>query len=134
MPVFFAVTMALGVAAPTFGQVINEDLKLLPLDGDAHDLFGRSIAIDNGIVAVGVPFGDGNVNDAGSAYVFDANSIVSCLDLTVENLVAGERATFALSGGTPGARAATVYGTKPGLTSVNNFAGYCATFGIKGVN
>ena len=37
----------------TNAQMINEDLKLLPNDGSATARFGFSIAIDNGIVAVG---------------------------------------------------------------------------------
>ena len=57
-----------------------------------------------------------------------------CFTLDVQNLVAGQKASFGLSGGTPGARAVTVYGLQPGTTKVNNVSGYCATFGIKGVS
>lgn len=56
-----------------------------------------------------------------------------CLTLDVQNLVAGDRAVFTVSGGTPGVRGVTVYGLQAGSTVVNNVAGYCATFGIKGV-
>jgi len=52
-----------------------------------------------------------------------------CLTLAVDNLVGGERATFQIAGGTP-----TVYGLREGQTVVNDVAGYCATFGIQGVN
>ncbi len=38
------VTGFLGVAAPAWGQPINEDLKLLADDGAAGDGFGGSIA------------------------------------------------------------------------------------------
>lgn len=62
----FAGAIAVGVlvAGPTFGQVINEDLKLLASDGAAEDFFGYSIAIDNG-------------SSSGSAYVFDGNRKVA---------------------------------------------------------
>ncbi len=107
--------------------------KLLPSDGAEGDQFGISIAIDNGIVVVGARKDDDNGDKSGSAYVFDVGSNGNCLDLTVENLIAGKRATFTLSGGTPDAKAVTVYGTKRGEVSAKNYAGYCATFGIGGV-
>ncbi len=56
-----------------------------------------------------------------------------CLNLEVENLVAGERAIFTITKGTPGAKGITVYGLQAGTTHVENVAGYCATFGIKGI-
>ena len=48
--------------------------KLLPNDGAAGDAFGVSIAIGNGIVAVGAPGDDDNGDLSGSAYLFDATS------------------------------------------------------------
>ena len=54
-----------------WGQVLNENLKLLPSDGAAEDRFGHSIAVDNGVVAVGAPE---NGVDFGSAYLFDAST------------------------------------------------------------
>ncbi len=108
-----------------------EIAKLLPSDGAAGDWFGWSIAIDNGVVAAGAPVDEDNKTYSGSAYVFDTNE---CLDLTVENLVGGEPAVFTIKGGTPGARGVTVYGLRPGKTSVRNSGGYCVTFGIDGVN
>ena len=74
MPVLFAAAIALCVAAPTLGQVINEDLKLLSGDGTTGDWFGCSIAIDNGIVAAGAYQDDDNGLDSGSAYLFDATT------------------------------------------------------------
>ncbi len=108
--------------------------KLLPSDGATDDNFGYYIGIDNGVVAVGAHGDDDNGSLSGSAYVFDVESNGDCLDLTVENLVAGKRAIFTIAYGTPGKRAVTVYGTRAGQTNVNSIAGYCATFGIKGVN
>ena len=57
-----------------------------------------------------------------------------CLNLTVDNLIAGKNASFTITNGTPGARAVTVYGTKPGQTIIKNLANYCATFGIQNIN
>ncbi len=105
--------------------------KLLPSDGASGFAFGSSLAIANGVVVVGTGWEDDAGNDTASAYVFDVSS---CLDLTIDNLVAGQRAVFTIKGDTPGANALTAYGTKTGQTHVNNYAGYCATFGINNVN
>jgi outer membrane protein assembly factor BamB len=48
-------------------------MKLLPSDGVRDDNFGRSIAIDNNIVAVGSFHGDEFAN-SGSVYLFDATT------------------------------------------------------------
>ena len=48
--------------------------KILPEDGAAQDEFGRSVAIDNGIVAVSSWKDDDNGSGSGSAYVYDAAS------------------------------------------------------------
>ncbi len=109
--------------------------NLLPSDGAEKDLFGCSIAVDNGVVSVGALGGDGNGRGkgTGSAYLFTTGDVESCLELSLDNLVAGERAIFVISGGTPGAKAITVCGIKPGQTSIYDIAGYCASFGIRSV-
>jgi FG-GAP repeat len=48
--------------------------KLLAEDGAAGDLFGISVAIDNGIVVVGARSDDDNGTDSGSVYLFDAST------------------------------------------------------------
>lgn len=48
--------------------------KLLPSDGAAGDEFGNSIAIDNGIVAVGAWRADEFGDASGAAYLFDAST------------------------------------------------------------
>jgi FG-GAP repeat protein len=48
--------------------------KLRPNDGAELDSFGHSIAIDDGIIAVGAPLNDDNGFDSGSAYFFDAGT------------------------------------------------------------
>ncbi len=48
--------------------------KLLPDDGEADDQFGLSVAIQNGMVAVGANGDDDNGNHAGAVYLFDAST------------------------------------------------------------
>ncbi len=48
--------------------------KLVPSDGASNDRFGSSIAIDNGIVAVGARLDDDNGTNSGSVYLFDATT------------------------------------------------------------
>ena len=59
------------LATPVHGQM-NEDLKLLSGDGIADQEFGYSVAVDNGLVAVGARFDDDNGAQSGSAYLFEA--------------------------------------------------------------
>ena len=57
-----------------------------------------------------------------------------CLTMVVSKLTAGQTGKWAVSGATPGSKVAVVYGLAAGQTVVNGQAGFCATFGIKGVN
>ena len=64
---------------PLFGQdnylsaeFLNEDFKIIANDGAVDDEFAFSIALSNGIVAVGTPYDDDNGSNSGSAYLFDA--------------------------------------------------------------
>jgi len=56
---------------------------------------------------------------------------ISCLDLTVDNLIGGQTATLTVSRGTPGERVVVAWG-KPGSTesTFDNVNGWCATFGF----
>ncbi len=112
----------------------NQVAKIKPNDGAASDAFGTGVAIKGGTAIVGAWGDDDNGSASGSAYLFAVGSNPNCLHLNVENLVAGERAIFTITGGLPGARGITVYGTTPGRTKVTNYAGFCATFGIRGIN
>jgi hypothetical protein len=51
------------------GGVWTEQAKLLPSDGAAGDLFGRSVALAGDTALVGAPTDDDQGADAGSAYV-----------------------------------------------------------------
>lgn len=52
----------------------NQIAKLLPLDGEANDLFSHVIAIENEVVAVGSIYARGNKIGSGSAYLFDTTT------------------------------------------------------------
>ncbi len=60
--------------------------------------------------------------------------LAPCLDLRVSKLIAGQQATWVVTGATPGEQVGVVYGFQDGTTVVNGTFGYCATFDIKGVN
>jgi len=66
-------------------------LKLLPSDPAAGDQFGTSIAIDNGIVAVGARFDDDNGASSGSAYLFDASTGTQLFKLLPGDPAAGDQ-------------------------------------------
>jgi hypothetical protein len=60
-------------SAYLFSTSTGEQLaKLLPNDGAEGDFFGSSIAIKNGLIAVGASRDDDNGTDSGSVYLFDA--------------------------------------------------------------
>lgn len=74
-----------------------------------------------------------NEVDADFALVAAYSTAVApaCMDLTVDNLVAGQIATFTVSKDLArGETVAIVWGTGGNPTEFNNFAGYCATFGF----
>ncbi len=71
---YFLAWLAAAGALPTMGQILNEDRKLIASDGVLFDLFGHSIAIDGGIVAVGASQNDDYGFSSGAAYLFDATT------------------------------------------------------------
>ncbi len=48
----------------------TQSLKLIPIDFPENSFYGRSVAIDQGTIAVGAP----NESPSGTVYLFDANS------------------------------------------------------------
>ncbi|NND94317.1 MAG: T9SS type A sorting domain-containing protein [Flavobacteriales bacterium] len=64
--------------------------KLLPSDGAANEEFGFSIAIDNGIVAVGAKGDNENGTNAGAAYLFDASTGVQLHKLLPNDGASGD--------------------------------------------
>ncbi len=119
-----------------FDAYVGEQLgKLVADDGTARDHFGHAVAVNDGVISVGSREDDeDNGLDSGSAYIFDGNFTLKCLQMTIKKLIAGAIAEFTIAGGTPGAKAVIVYGTKPGRTILRDYGGYCATFGIQGVD
>jgi WD40 repeat protein len=70
---FHSALIALGITSMLANaQVINEDRKFGSSDAAVEDQLGQSIAMSNGIVAVGSRFNDDFGSDSGSAYLFDA--------------------------------------------------------------
>ena len=57
-----------------------------------------------------------------------------CLSMVVSDLSAGRNAIWDVFGVDPGARVAVVYGFAAGSTTINGRGGFCASFGIDGVN
>jgi len=90
------VAVCLAVTAAS-RQVLNEDLKLLASDGAASDRFGWSIAIDNGVVAVGAWFDADNGTESGSAYVFDAVTGVQIAKLLPSDGAAGHSFGYSIA-------------------------------------
>ena len=67
--------------APATADLGDQLFKLLPNDPGTEDEFGFSIAIDDGVVAVGVPLNNDNGSNSGSAYLFDASTGVQLFKL-----------------------------------------------------
>ncbi len=57
-----------------------------------------------------------------------------CLQMTVSTLYAGWDARWDIDGATPNTTVAVVWGLAEGETVLGDVAGYCATFGIAGVD
>ena len=64
--------------------------KLLPSDGEAGAEFGFSIALSNGIVAVGARADNEHGTNAGASYLFDASSGDQLFKLTPDDAEAGD--------------------------------------------
>ncbi len=77
-------------AMPANADLGDQLFKLLPKDGAAVDIFGFSIAIDNGIVAVGAIYDDDNGSYSGSAYLFDASTGAQLAKLLPADGAAGD--------------------------------------------
>ncbi len=86
-----AVVLSAVLGATASGQILNQDLKLLPDDGAAGDRFGWSVAIADGVVAVGAIWDDDNGSNSGSAYLFDASTGAQLAKLLPDDGAAGDR-------------------------------------------
>ncbi len=79
------------------GQILNENLKILPSDGAADDLFGAPIFMRNGVVGVGAILDDDNGTDSGSAYLFDARTGQQLLKLLPSDGTQGDNFGFSIA-------------------------------------
>lgn len=65
--------------------------KLLASDGDSNDVFGVSLDLRNGLVAVGARDNDDAGSNSGAAYIFDATSGMQIAKLVADDAAAGDR-------------------------------------------
>ena len=79
------------------GDVIYEDYKIVANDGAMGDEFGHSIAIDNDIIAVGVPSDDDNGINSGAAYLYDASTGAQIVKLLPTDGAAGAEFGFSIA-------------------------------------
>ncbi|MDF1810254.1 MAG: GC-type dockerin domain-anchored protein [Phycisphaerales bacterium] len=85
-------------AAYLFDLETNTQIaKLLPSDGAGGDFFGTSVAIHNGIVAVGAWAHDQNGTDSGAVYLFDATTGEQLAKFTPSDASAEDRFGFSVS-------------------------------------
>jgi len=115
----------------TFGDKNEPGIDREGFDNGTSDFFGYETQSST------------NTNDP-NAYTSDAGDTGSpfslstlpggCLSLSLDQLVGGEPTRFTIGEGESGTRGVLVYGFQPGETVVNGTGGYCATFGIRGVN
>lgn len=89
-PKFSLIVMMAMLSANALGQTINEDLKILPNDGEFADNFGNSIAIGDGILGVGARNSDDDGSRSGSVYIFDRITGNELLKITLANANAGD--------------------------------------------
>lgn len=78
-------------------NVFNEDYKIMANDGSSDDNFSHSIALDEGIVAVGTPFDDDNGTNSGAAYLFDAATGVQLMKLLPDDGIANAEFGFSIA-------------------------------------
>lgn len=86
----FAVLLS---ATPAIAQAVNESFKLLASDPAAGDAFGRSVAVDGDLIAVGANFDDGH----GSVTLFSATSGVQLARLQPADGADGDEFGFSVA-------------------------------------
>lgn len=82
-----ALTNLMGTAS---AQVMHQDLKVVPMDPVVDQNFGRSVALEGGVLAIGAP-GDSSLGtNAGAAYIFVPVSGQQSMKLTAEDGAPGD--------------------------------------------
>lgn len=127
--------MEFAIPLSALGNPTGDIRVFVAINGGGHDFLSNQVGGGiNGLGNLGEPRNVDFGAIKGDQFVTVANGGAGdCLGLLVDNLVAGEDATFSLSQGTPGSKAATVYGFDAGATVISDVAKYCASFGIDGV-
>ncbi len=77
-------------------------------------------------------FDDGGWRQGFRSYILTNSN--DCLALTVSEYNRWEKTTWDVAGATPGSEVLIVYGFNFGTTNFKYVAGYCADFGIKGID
>ncbi|MEL6497370.1 MAG: FG-GAP repeat protein [Planctomycetota bacterium] len=71
---FLSAALAATATTATAQTVVNEVAELIPPSLDQFDLFGRGIAINERVIAVGAPGDDQGAQDSGAFYIFDGQT------------------------------------------------------------
>ncbi len=82
LTVGIGILVGISSIAQVHAQDFTEDLKLTASDAASPDLFGWSVAMNNGVVVVGSPLDDDQGFNSGSAYLYDAAAGTELLKLT----------------------------------------------------
>ncbi len=128
-----------GVAQGTSGPINwDDDTTYDSSDNCLADPNGNCLNVPDGNLHIFECYDYGGLvtcpaGNVGAMVAFFGEAQSSCLTLEVDRMVAGLKSTWTIGGGAQGEKVALVYGTNDGNTSGSS-AGYCFTFGIKGVN
>ncbi|MEE8154910.1 MAG: FG-GAP repeat protein [Phycisphaerales bacterium] len=100
-PLLAAAALVLSTA-PAYADLGDQVYKLLPDDGAASDLFGRSVAISGATAVVGAYQDDDNGGNSGSAYLFSTTTGMQTAKLLPDDGAANDHFGFsvAISGAT----------------------------------
>lgn len=82
-----AVGASTGAVTSANTQTVNENFKLVAMDGNPGDYFGKAVAIDAGRAVVGAPFSDKAGIETGSVYVYAAFSGSEIVRLRADDAV-----------------------------------------------
>jgi hypothetical protein len=74
------------------------EVKITASDAAASDIFGYSVAVGSGRIAVGAAQNDDNGTNSGSAYIFDLNG-TQLAKITASDAASGDRFGFSIAAG-----------------------------------
>ncbi len=94
------------------GSSWSQTEKIIPIDGDDGDIFGRGVALDGNTALIGAYLDDDKGSDSGSAYIFDVTPDQAC-DITFSPATVYEGDSFTVTLGC-NTLAADAYGIQTG--------------------